>query len=782
MQSFIRKSLVAVLCSLSAFQLTAQNAQNITELGHLPYNESLSEVRGAMHNGREYALVGVNNGFSIVDLNDPANPAEVFFESGPSSIWRDPFYHNGHAYCVTEGGGGLLIVDMSPLPGNTNLTTTLYTGSTYSISSCHNMFIDTDNDKAYLFGGNEIDGAIILDISSPMAPVELGVWDDYYIHDGFIRGDTLWAACLEEGAFVVDVSVPTNPVILANWDTPSEFAHNIWPSDDNAYCYTTDEVNSGFIAAYDMSDLQNVVETDRFREPLSEGVIPHNAHFLNDFVVTSHYRDGITIHDVSDPANVILTGYFDSSPMSGSGFNGSWGAWPYLPSGNILNADIEEGLFVLGPTYVQAARLEGSVTELGSGNPLNGVQIEIVSTSIQTSTDLFGDYASGTATAGTYDVTFVKGGYLSQTINDVVLQNGQTLTLDVELEPYTPFVLSGTVVEAGTGDPIEGASVQIVNEFFDIALTTNAQGQYTDNAFFPGDYEISVVSWGYVGECISYSASSLSPTPPSFELELGYHDDFVQDLGWTVQNAASAGHWERGFPIGTDFQGELSNPDSDVSGDCGGQAFVTGNDGGAAGNDDVDNGVTILNSPSMDLTGYVNPVIQFDYWFFNEGGSGSPNDEFVVKLNNGTDITTVGSLPTTSGQWTTYSFSVSEHASITNDMKLRVDVQDADPGHLVEGGLDGFRVYSTTAVADREKSIEVQVFPNPIDKGFVNVVLNGDFTRGRAVIYEVTGKQIGEKSLQIRGLNQIDVPNLAGVYLLEIDTDGKRTVERLLVQ
>ena len=78
-----------------------------------------------------------------------------------------------------------------------------------------------------------------------MSPVELGVWNDFYIHDGFVRGDTLWAACLEDGVFVVDVSNPSTPAVLANWDTPSEFAHNVWPSDDNAQCYTTDEVTSG---------------------------------------------------------------------------------------------------------------------------------------------------------------------------------------------------------------------------------------------------------------------------------------------------------------------------------------------------------------------------------------------------------------------------------------------------------------------------------------------------------------------------------------------------------
>lgn len=759
-----------------------QAALNVTELGHLSYNETLSEVRGALHNGKEYALVGVNNGFSIVDVTDPANPFEVFFEGGASSIWRDPFYHNGYAYCVTEGGGGLLIVDMSPLPGSTNLTSTLYTGSTYDISSCHNMFIDNENAKCYLFGGNDIDGAIILDLTDPANPVEIGIWNEHYIHDGFVRGDTLWAGCLGEGAFVIDVSVPSSPVELANWDTPSEFAHNIWPSDDNQYSYTTDEVNSGFIAAYDMSNLQNVVETDRFREPLSTGVIPHNAHFLNDFVVTSHYRDGLTIHDVSDPTNVILTGYFDSSPLEGSGFNGAWGAWPYLPSGNILVADIEEGLFILGATYTQAARLEGEVTELGSGNPLNGVAITIVSTATSTSTNIFGDYATGVATAGTYDVTFEKGGYVTETVTGVNLVAGQTLTVDVELEAYTPFILQGLVTETGSGNPIEGATVQITNQFFDVSLTTNAQGEYTDNAFYPGTYEVVVAAWGYVGECQSITASSGS-TPPNFELDNGYHDDFAVDLGWSVLNdGATAGIWELGIPVETGFNNAISNPGEDVTGDCGGMAYITGNGGGQAGNDDVDGGKTILKSPMMDLTDYVNPFIQFDYWFFNAGGQSTANDEYVVKIDNGTDVTTIASLPQTNSDWENYSFSIGPFTSISSTMQLLIEVADTDPGHLVEGGLDAFRVVSTVGTINEEATLNVSIYPNPSDDGFVNVNISTPFKNGSVKLTDLSGRLISVNNNPAFGVSRIEVPRTKGFYLLQTTLDEKVDVERLIVQ
>ena len=774
------KKFIQIL-SIVAFVTLGTESQaqglNTTLLGHLPYSQTLSEVRGASHNGREYALVGVHNGFSIVDVTSPASPTEVFFEAGANSIWRDPFFHNGHAYCVTEGGGGMLIVDMNPLPSSTSLNSMLYTGSTYNISAAHNMFIESATNKAYLFGTNDIDGAIILDISNPMNPVELGIWNDHYIHDGFVRGDTLWAGCLEDGSFLVDVSVPSSPVVLSSWDTPSQFAHNIWPSDDNAYCYTTDEVVSGFIASYDMSDLQNVVEADRTRHPLTEGVIPHNSHFINDYVVSSHYRDGLTIHDVSDPTNMVLTGYFDSSPMAGGGFNGAWGAWPYLPSGNLLISDIEEGLFIIGANYERAARIQGNVTEFGTSNSLNGVLIEVVGAGLNETTDLFGYYASGTEAAGTYEVAFAKGGYLPQTVSGVTLVNGQIEILDVALIADTPFNLSGLVTEQGSGDPIEGATLQFTNAFFDIELDSDASGNYVDNTFFAGQYEVTIGAWGYVGECMTLDLSS-SSTPPSFQLTRGYHDDFSLDLGWEISGDATTGDWEMAEPIETTFESFIGNPGVDSNGDCGGMAFVTGNGGGSAGTDDVDDGTVILTSPMMDLTGYTNPFIHFDYWFFNDGGSANPNDAYVVKMSNGTDVASLGSLPLTNNQWTPWTTEIASNIILTSNMQLIIEVEDADPGHLLEGGLDKFRVTEGTGINEQNDRTKVSIYPNPANN-FINVAVH---RTGLLRFFDIAGKQIGIQKTLIKGVNRVQIPRTAGVYLCEVLVNNERLVQRLLVQ
>lgn len=776
----IQHILLLTAFAFSSIQVSAQANLNMNLLGHLPYGEQLSNLKGAYFNGREYALVGVYDGFSIVDITDPANPEEVFFEPGPGTIWREPFYYNGHAYCVTEAGGGLLIVDMSPLPGSTNLQTNYYTGTTITWSAAHTMFIDSVSARGYIYGSDHDEGgAIILDLSDPMNPTDLGQWNDHYIHDGYVRGDTLWAACLENGVYMVDVSNPAAPVNMTSWFTPSVFAHNVWPSDDNAYCYTTDEVNSAFITGYDMADLQNVAETDKVRHPLSEGVIPHNTHFLDNYIITSHYRDGVTIHDVSDPSNIILTGYYDTSPLAGGGFNGAWGAWPYLPSGNIIVSDMEEGLFIIGPTYQAAARLQGNVTEFGTGTPLAGVVVELTSIGVNENTDLFGHYASGTAIAGTYSVTFQKGGYISQTVNGIVLSNGEVTTVDVELIPDAPFALTGVVSDEVSGDPIEGALVRFVNTFFDVAQTTDADGIYVDSNFFAGDYSYNVASWGHIQECGQLSLTN-AMVPPSFELQPGYYDDFAEDLNWTISGNAGTGSWERGIPVQTTAGNAVANPGIDVDIDCGEFAFITGNGGGSSGNDDVDDGTTVLTSPIMDLTSYTDPTVAFHYWFFNGGGGSEPNDTYVVKIDNGTDEVTLASLPVTTGSWTQVSLPLVGQIAITSTMILIIEVADIEPGHVVEGGFDRFRINEGVGVGQIEESAAVSVYPNPA-QGIVNVQIETPFVTASFRLLDVAGRTVSADHDLHFGLNNINVPNTAGVYLCEVIMDGQKTLTRLLV-
>ncbi len=341
---------ISVILMLSIpFFLVGQASLNMVQVGNLSYNQDLNDIWGYVdHDGNEHALVGCANGFSYVDISNPSEPQEVFFISGSNSIWRDLKTWNNYAYVTTEAADGLLIVDLDDLSGQT------YTYWTDQFMRAHNIYID-ENGFAYIFGSQDgpTNGAIILDLNNdPMNPSVAGLFDAYYLHDGMVRGDTLWGAAVYEGVMTaVDVSDKANPVILGSTPTSCNFTHNAWVSDDGNYVFTTDEQSDCNVGAYDVSNISDIQEIDLIQSWNNENgspVIPHNTHVLGDYLVTSYYTSGVTVIDASDPFNMVEIAYYDTSPdYSGSEFEGCWGAYPFLPSGLILASDQQTGLHIL---------------------------------------------------------------------------------------------------------------------------------------------------------------------------------------------------------------------------------------------------------------------------------------------------------------------------------------------------------------------------------------------------------------------------------------------------
>lgn len=468
---------IALSFVLSIYFLSSFGQLNMTELGQLNYNTSLSDIWGYVDkSGNEYALVGAYNGFSVVDVSDPANPSEVYFEQGVESIWRDVKSWGSHAYVSTEGGDGILIVNMDPLPGAIT-TSTYFTGSTFPFTTVHNIYVD-EFGKLYIFGANNgSGGAIICDLTvDPMNPVELGQFDAHYLHDGMARGDTLWGGAIYSGLLIaIDVSDPAKPEMMGTVSTPNNFTHNAWVSDNGEHVFTSDERGGAFIAAYNVTDVENMFETDRIQSSPGEMVIPHNVHVNNDFLITSYYADGVTIHDAARPGNLIEVGFYDTSPnFSGDGYNGCWGAYPFLPSGNIVASDMQEGLYILQPEYKRACYVEGTITDSVSGMPLQNAIVTILSLDLSTASGLDGTYAFGTPISGTYDIEFSHPGYPSKLITDVELVNGELTMLDVAFSSWVTNVNERFVDDKVKTYPNPFSSNVLVEYKFSQPLSSNA--------------------------------------------------------------------------------------------------------------------------------------------------------------------------------------------------------------------------------------------------------------------------------------------------------------------
>lgn len=630
-------------------------------------------------------------------------------------------------------------------------------------------------------------GAIIASLADPWNPNYVGQYNINYIHDGIVRNDTLWGSHIYQGYFsAIDVSNKANPIVVQTQNTPTNYTHNTWKSDDDQYLFTTDENSNSFLTCYDVHDVQNIREMDRIQITPGSGSIVHNTYIKNDYAFTSWYTDGVVITDVSRPKNMINVGHYDTSPFSGDGFHGAWGVYAYLPSGNILVSDIEQGMFVLTPTINRACYLEGVVTDSICNIPLNNVSVQIIGGTHHIEKSNFnGEYYTGTAHAGTYTVTFSAPGYITKTFNNVVLNNGVVTNLNVQMVSNNGINFSGNTLN--NANPIAGVNVLIENLNTNYSFTSDANGEFSRCNLIADTYNYYAGKWGYVTEC-GVETFSNSNDFISINLNKGYYDDFTFNYGWFVTGTASSGMWERGKPVGTNLSGTPSNPGVDINSDCSDKAYVTGNAGGSAGDDDVDNGTTILTSPIMDLTQYVDPIINYSRWFFNGGGSGSPNDSLVVKLNNG--ITTVtlevvtASSPNNS-QWVNKSFRVLDYLPLTANTRIIFETVDNNPGHIVEAGVDKFFVSgSMTSISDEHKnSLLIKVFPNPFNN-YLYIQFTNDFSAYSQIqIVDISGRVVFEQYVNYSsGLIQISPQLNQGMYFLRLLSDNKIVATEKLIK
>ena len=433
--------------------ITAQSSWNMNLLGTYDYPTTKgNDIWGWVDaSENEYALVGLRDGVSCVNVTNPSAPIEEFFIQDIYSVWRDIKTYGNYAYVTTESDAGLLIIDLTDMTGNTYWHVMDFpdpaTGDTLHWEAAHDIYID-ENGVAYIFGASNppghpapANGAIFLDVATnPINPTYLGEWNEQYIHDGMTRGDTMYAGCIYAGeVYIVDVSDKANPFTLGSTTTPNAFTHNAWVSDDGNYVFTTDEQSDAYLGAFDITDVNNIFEVDRIQSNPGSNSIPHNTFVDGNFLITSYYRDGTTVHDITYPNYMIQVGYYDSYSGSGNGFDGCWGTYPYLPSGNIISSDINSSngqgrLLIYGRAFQQACYLQGNISDCITSAPISNVIVEVLNASTTEVSNLLGNYQTAIVNSGSYQVVYSALGYENDTVT-VVLNNGVMLTQDVILCP-----------------------------------------------------------------------------------------------------------------------------------------------------------------------------------------------------------------------------------------------------------------------------------------------------------------------------------------------------------
>ncbi len=298
--------------------------------------------------GTEYAIIGNYNSVAFVRASDG-----LICDSIPAADQNDGYYHRdmvtfGHyAYCVSEMQGtneGLMIFDLRPLPDSVRFVGAWTDNGT--IVRSHNLDIDPTSGHLYI-ESDGTQGIDIVSLADPEAPVRVGFIPAPGIHDIHARGDTLWTAEGTARKFrVLNVADKGNPIIMGEVaSTTFGYCHNIWPSDDGRFFFTTEETPNRTVKIWDATDMSNIQQRGAY---LATNGLAHNVHVEGQYLFISHYTSGVTVVDWSDPDNPVEVAAYDTYlPNDGAVFEGCWGVSTPSPSGRLYASNFEGKLTIL---------------------------------------------------------------------------------------------------------------------------------------------------------------------------------------------------------------------------------------------------------------------------------------------------------------------------------------------------------------------------------------------------------------------------------------------------
>ncbi len=352
--------------------------------------------------GKNYALMGTAKGILVLDLSNSASPRVVDEIDGPTNTpspgvyWREMRVYGTHAYIVSEQDnfrGGVMILDLSKLPASVSYVKSFTPRD--GTMRAHTIDIDTVRGLAYLQRPNSVAPPTPAPIAAPLfdapAPGVFGagmgaashdpggkhehggpadgsieVWDlktdpvnpkyittfnlNKNVHDMTAVGELVYVAEGNANSYSIwDMKNPAAPVLKVRWATTAgNYAHNIWPNGSGTFVVTTEEVPAGLPArVWQLNGTAAPTPLSSFK--VGTGT-PHNVVMEGNMAYLSHYTEGAVVVDLNNPAAPKVVMRVDTSPLTGSGYNGCWGLykWPGQPL--MMCSDIETGFHLISIT------------------------------------------------------------------------------------------------------------------------------------------------------------------------------------------------------------------------------------------------------------------------------------------------------------------------------------------------------------------------------------------------------------------------------------------------
>ncbi len=480
---------------------------SLADLGGI---QNMNDVWGwtEENSGREFAIVGLRNGTSFVEVTDPLNPEVLGFlpTATGNSLWRDIKVFQNHAFIVSEADGhGMQVFNLEELLADFELTPVTFEVSAYydGFGSAHNIVINEESGFAYGVGTESFAGGLhFVDINDPLNPVIVGGFgEDDYTHDAHVLnyngpdGDYFGreiAFCANEDAItIVDVTDKTDPIQISTLGYElSAYTHQGWLTDDGSFFIFNDEIDetSGFTATtktiiMDVRDLDNpIIHFDYFG---SSTAIDHNLYNNGSLCYQSNYRSGLRILDIGNvyENEISEIGYFDSQPEDDDqNYSGTWSNYAYFPSGTVIMSDMYSDFFILRPTLINAYRYAEVCA--------NTDQVEF-----------YIDVTSNTAITEAYSTDFLP--------NNMSVEIGE-----IEAPGRIPvIVIFEDVIDEGTYTiPVtlfdSGEQETVFTEFLKVVVTNGdlpVFSGFTPVDGFDSDEPSVTLSWDAIGELSTYT-------------------------------------------------------------------------------------------------------------------------------------------------------------------------------------------------------------------------------------------------------------------------------------
>lgn len=372
----MKKFILPLLVGLAV--VGAVNAQtssaNTSLVSSVPYpTGSCADVWAE---GDHVFLARRGEGFDIIDVSDPANPAVAF--SGRNDLFIQDIQTVGNTlYCANASGNGqgLVIFDVTDPTAPTEI------GSHGSFNLLTSYSLAADG--GYVYVASQFSNlVVVLDVSNPATPVEVTSFGSLspisQIRDVTVVGTKLYVSWLSGGFEIHDITNPASPTLDLAHATPTSLIHNCWPLDGGTHVATTDEVAGGYLRVWDISNPQSVVQVSQWRaHPVA---VMHNLFMVGTLGFVTNYTEGLRILDLSNPFNPEEAGYYDTFPMVNPFQFGAWGVYPGRDE--VYVADFSTGLYVVDFKPATATLSAASTTVNWGGTIMLTMEADAAATTV----------------------------------------------------------------------------------------------------------------------------------------------------------------------------------------------------------------------------------------------------------------------------------------------------------------------------------------------------------------------------------------------------------------